>query len=480
MWKINNKYQCLGTEFFSFVDPSPLTNNPRLIHLNRELIDCLNLHDVSDVTWQNIISGSVKCKNYQPTASLYMGHQFGVPVSKLGDGRAILIAEHQSSDGVSWEFQLKGAGVTPYSRMGDGRAVLRSSIREYLVSHAMDKLSIPTTLALGLLVSNDKVVREEVESAAIVLRVAESFLRFGSFEYFAHHDKPQELVKLIKFTIHNYFSNIDADDTNYVSKFLQEVVTRTAKMVASWQSVGFVHGVMNTDNMSILGLTIDYGPYAFLDTYEPKHIFNHSDSEGRYTYANQPHIAWWNLYRLAESLTVIDEVNEELLQPILDSFASHYNREYQNIMWQKLGVDDYIKVSDKELLEDVLKFMQANNFDWTYFWRKLSSEYGMNELVTKYPNVGFDEIFTRIKLEQSRTIRSQDNIYLDMQNVNPAIILRSHLLHMAINKAKSGDYSEVDTLFKLISDPYDELDGYEYYYQLPPEWASHLSLSCSS
>ncbi|MDD3266426.1 MAG: YdiU family protein [Burkholderiales bacterium] len=480
MWNINKKYQNLGTEFFSFVSPTPLMNNPSLIHINGELVKQLNLQNISAATWQNILSGVEQCAGYQSLSSIYMGHQFGVLVPRLGDGRAILIAEHESIDGVSWELQLKGAGATPYSRRGDGRAVLRSSIREYLVSHAMTKLNIPTTLALGLLVSDDKVVREEIESAAIVLRVAESFLRFGNFEYFAHHNKPQELVKLIKFTIQNYFTHIDINNANYIAQFLQEIVIRTARMVAGWQSVGFVHGVINTDNMSILGLTIDYGPYAFLDLYEPKHIFNHSDSEGRYTYANQPHIAWWNLYRLAEALTILDDVSEELLQPVLDSFAEYYNHEYQTIMWQKLGINDYQRVTDKNLFEDVLKFMQVNKLDWTYFWRKISSERGTQDLLAQYSNVKFDEIMGRIQSEQSLTIKSQDKIYQQMQKVNPAIILRSHLLHMAINKAKTGDYSEVDVLFKLINNPYEEFDGYEYYYQLPPMWASHLSLSCSS
>lgn len=480
MWNLTKRFANLGDEYLTFVKPTALSNNLNLVHKNIQLLQDLNLQTISNEELIAILSGQSNL-DYASFASIYMGHQFGVLVPQLGDGRAITIGEHQDNKLRIWDLQLKGAGKTKFSRMGDGRAVLRSSIREYLVSQLMKSLDINTTEALAIISSHDPVYRETPETAAIVLRVASSFLRFGHFEYFAHHRKPVELKKLIDFTILNYFPHIQIDSSNYIATFLQEVVKSTAITIAKWQSVGFVHGVMNTDNMSILGLTIDYGPFAFMDNFSSQKKFNHSDSEGRYTYANQPQMAWWNLYRLAEALLALDSTTEKALQPELDSFAEHYNNAYQNIMWQKMGIIDYTNIADKTLLNDLLITLEQNNIDWTFFWRQLSyGDLGLNKILSTYPNFDFATIYARLIQCYKSQAMTQSERETNMQVINPAFVLRTHLLHDAIEKAKHGDYMEVDILFKLCSQPYTELDGFEYYYQLPPAWAAHLELSCSS
>lgn len=480
-WNIVKRFAALGNKFYEFIEPTPLNYDVKLLHINHALLNRLDLDDLSENELIQICSGQLHLHDYQSLATYYMGHQFGVPVAKLGDGRAILIAEQKSNNKI-YELQLKGSGKTPFSRMGDGRAVLRSSIREYLVSHAMYQLGVPTTEAVAIVSSQDKVVRETRESAAIVLRVAESFIRFGHFEYFAHHGMIDELEQLTRFVVDNYYPKDNLQSIGEVAQhLLQNTVINTAITIVKWQSLGFVHGVMNTDNMSILGLTIDYGPYAFMDNFAPKHIYNHSDSDGRYTYANQPYIAWWNLYRLAEALIKLDGVTEDLLQPVLDSYSKQYNANYQQLMWQKLGIEDYTSVQDNELIDDILNFLEINNIDYTIFWRKLSfGKSGMSELNALYSSVDFIDIFDRIENLQKLSNLTTEQIMQVMQSVNPAFILRNHLLHNAIDKANSGDYSEIAILFDLATNPFEEVVGYEYYYQLPPDWANHLELSCSS
>lgn len=480
MWNILQRYSNLREGFYSYVAPEPLNNKPQIIHLNTTLLAEFGLADIPTDEWRNILAGQHGCEGYSPLASVYMGHQFGVHVPQLGDGRAILIAEHIDTTGQIWELQLKGAGKTPYSRMGDGRAVLRSSIREYLVSHYMAMTNTPTTLATGLLVADDLVYREKPEKAATVLRAAPSLLRFGHFEYFAHQGKVSDLRTLVDFTVTNYFGHILVASDNYIAKFLQEVVKLTACMIAKWQAAGFVHGVMNTDNMSILGLTIDYGPYVFMDKFAPKQIYNHSDSEGRYVYANQPHIAWWNLYRLAEALLVLDGIEQADLQPILDSFADYYNNEYLALMWQKLGIADYKNLHDQQLLEEILKALELNQIDWTFFWRQLSyGADGIQNIERSYPQFEFKPFYERLEKCYAHDEINAVERRQRMCSINPAFVLRSHLLVDAIMKAEQNDFSEVELLFNLATTPYDEV-GDSYYYQLPPDWAQHLELSCSS
>ncbi len=475
---LNPRFSKLDESFFSYVQPTPLLTNPHLLHVNSRLLNDLEL-GFSSTELENILSAKETIAGYQALASVYMGHQFGVPVPRLGDGRAILIAEHQTSSKGNWELQLKGAGQTPYSRMGDGRAVLRSSIREYLASHAMSKLGIPTTLAGAILHSHDPIFREEVETAAVVLRIAPSFIRFGHFEYFARQKQANQLETLIQFVCKNYFPEINLSDSNYIVLFLEEAVKRTAEMIAYWQSVGFVHGVMNSDNMSILGLTIDYGPFSFMDKFNPEQIFNHSDSEGRYTYAKQPYIGWWNLYRLAEALSCIYAETDNLEQA-LSKYSDFYNQKYTSLMAAKLGLSEF-REEDGKLLDELLQIMQQEQLDWTYFWRQLSYGLtGQQQLQRDYSSLALVNWCCRLEKryqQQALTPEVRQKLMLDS---NPALILRNHLLQIGIERAKIGDYSEISRLFDALSDPFAESDVYRKYYQAAPRDVAEIILSCSS
>lgn len=475
---LNPQFARLGESFFSYIQPTPLLRNPHLAHVNSTLLGELEL-SLSSAQLIKILSGAETIDGYQALASVYMGHQFGVPVPRLGDGRAILVAEHQTSNRGSWELQLKGAGQTPYSRMGDGRAVLRSSIREYLASHAMTKLGIPTTLAAAILHSHDPIFREEVETAAVVLRVAPSFIRFGHFEYFARQKQTKQLETLVQFVCKNYFPEINLSDSDYIVLFLKEVVKRTAEMIAHWQSIGFAHGVMNSDNMSILGLTIDYGPFSFMDKFNPEQIFNHSDSEGRYTYAKQPYIGWWNLYRLAEALSSIYAKTDNLEQA-LSKYSDFYNQKYTSLMAAKLGLSEFTD-EDGKRLDELLQIMQQEKIDWTYFWRQLSYGLtGQQQLQRDYPSLALSNWYLRLERRYQQQELSPEARQKLMLSNNPALILRNHLLQMAIERAKIGDYNEISRLFDALSNPFTESAIYQEYYQAAPSDAAEIILSCSS
>ena len=479
MFKLKANFALLGEAFYSFVSPMSLDNS-KLVHLNHPLIDKLGLNEISEKDWSSILAGNYIFPDYQSLASVYAGHQFGIAVPRLGDGRAMLVFEHEDSVGNVWELQLKGAGLTPYSRMGDGRAVLRSTIREYVASIAMEALHIPTTLAIGMCDSDTKVYREEAETGAVILRVSRSFIRFGHFEYFAKQKKLQELKQLIDFTVSNYYPEIELDPPDYILRFLDAVVKKTADMIANWQAIGFIHGVMNTDNMSILGLTIDYGPYAFMDKFIPSQIYNHSDSEGRYTYANQVYIGWWNLYRLAESLVLIYPDAEEL-EECLATYADYYNASYTELIGKKLGFQVF-ESTDFGLAEKLLKLMQQYQMDWTYSWRQLSyGELGYSKLKKLY-NLGEDFSSWHFEWQQAllRNKIDLENAFKLMQENNPAIVPRNHLLQEVITKAQTGNYGGLAQLIEVLNSPYQEIEKYQDYYKLPPAWADHIHLSCSS
>lgn len=478
MFNITPRFASLGTEFYQLVTPEPLLN-PHLIHMNKELVHQLNLEDIRISQWIKIVNGAKKIDNYKPLASLYAGHQFGNWVPQLGDGRAILIGEHKDNNNQVWELQLKGAGQTPYSRFADGRAVLRSSIREYLCSHAMQALGIPTTQALAIIGSETSVIREEIETGAIVLRVAPSFIRFGHFEVFASRNQIKELSRLAQFVIDHYYPQCN-DTANKYSTFLDCVVNNTAKMIAKWQGVGFCHGVMNSDNMSVLGLTLDYGPFGFLDGYNPHHICNHSDGEGRYSFDNQPQIAWWNLQCLAHSLSMLATVDE--LQDSLNNYAKYFNQYYIKEMGNKLGISNF-NLDDLDLLKELLSILTQENTDWTIFW------YNLSKISQEKPTHILDYVTNRndLNLWLNKYLIRRQGQYLDfiesqklMLTTNPAIVLRNHLAQNVINNAKVGDYNELEHLFNALSTPFEIHDKYPNYYDYPPDWAKHISVSCSS
>jgi serine/tyrosine/threonine adenylyltransferase len=472
-----NSFSSLGAAFFTDLQPTPLPS-PALAGLNAPLAQELGL----DPDWLaspqglDVLTGNRLLPGGRPLASVYSGHQFGVWAGQLGDGRAILLGEIETPAGPQ-ELQLKGAGRTPYSRMGDGRAVLRSSIREYLGSEAMHGLGIPTTRALAVTGSPAPVRREEVETAAVVTRVAPSFVRFGHFEHFAARDQHDQLRILADYVIDRFYPQCRSTQNfagNAYAAFLEQVSERTAAMVAQWQAVGFCHGVMNTDNMSILGLTIDYGPFQFLDGFDPTHICNHSDEQGRYAYNKQPNVAYWNLFCLGQALLALIG-DQELALAALESYKTVFPRELEKLMRAKLGLETPHE-SDRELIENILKLLARDRVDYTIFWRRLSHH------VAGQPAETVRDLFVDREGFDSwlRQYSQRHAVACAMLQTNPKYVLRNHLGELAIRQAKLGDYSMVSTLLRLVQSPFAEHPEHEALAGFPPDWASHIEISCSS
>jgi len=439
------------------------------------------------------LAGSAVIAGTDPLAAVYSGHQFGVYVPQLGDGRALLLGGVRGTDGQVWELQLKGAGTTPYSRMGDGRAVLRSSIREFLCSEAMHALGIPTTRALAIMGSDTPVFRETVEIAAVLTRMAPSFVRFGSFEFFFWRNEHQALRQLADYVIDAFFPQCRAagDGPATYLALLREVGRRTARLVARWQGVGFCHGVMNSDNMSILGLTIDYGPFGFIDGFDAGHICNHSDEHGRYAYRQQPAVAHWNLYCLGQALIPLTE-DLEATQEALESYQVEYARAIDEVMHAKLGLVT-TEPGDDALIERLIELLHASRVDWTLFWRnlaKLPSEVGAgagNAAVRSLfaDRAAFDTWAGDYRARLRREASVDAERAVRMNRVNPKYVLRNHLAEVAIRRARGDtgeprDFAEVERLLRVLSLPYDEQPEFDDYAKAPPDWADGLHLSCSS
>ncbi len=426
------------------------------------------------------LCNGVVASSVTPLAMVYSGHQFGSYNPRLGDGRAMLLGEIGHAGRVH-EIQLKGAGMTPYSRQGDGRAVLRSSIREFLCSEAMHGLGIPTTRALALIASEEPVYREQVETGAMVLRVSPSHIRFGSFEYFFYTRQHDALQQLADFVIEHHYPEALRHENRYAA-FLQAVVTRTARLMAHWQAAGFAHGVMNTDNMSILGETFDYGPFGFLDDYNPQFICNHSDYNGRYAYDQQPSIGLWNCNALAHALSPLVPV--ETLREILHSYQPTIEQQYLQLMRAKLGLHT-AQAADNALIGQLLGLLQQSAVDYTIFFRRLC------DFVADAPNPGLRDLFVdregfdrwsnqysiRLAAEQSRDGERSTR----MKQANPKYILRNYLAQQAIDKAqREQDFSEVNNLLRVLQDPFAEHPEQEHYAAFPPDWGKRLEISCSS
>ncbi|SAK57852.1 hypothetical protein AWB81_01657 [Caballeronia arationis] len=428
-----------------------------------------------------------------PYATVYSGHQFGVWAGQLGDGRAIGLGEIESG-GRRFELQLKGAGRTPYSRMGDGRAVLRSSIREFLCSEAMHHLGIPTTRALTVIGSDLPVRRESIETSAIVTRVSESFVRFGHFEHFYSNDRVDDLKALADHVIDRFYPQCCEADDPYLA-LLGEVMNRTADLMADWQAVGFCHGVMNTDNMSILGLTIDYGPFGFIDGFNAHHVCNHSDTQGRYAYSRQPQVGYWNLFCLAQALVPLfgqqypeegraERVIEDA-QRVLEGFKTRFAPALEARFRAKLGLTDP-REGDEKLANALLEVMHANRADFTLTFRNLakmskadaSSDAPVRDLFVD--RAAFDTWAADYRKRLADDSRSDEERAAAMNRVNPKYVLRNHLAEQAIRQAKEKDFSEVERLLHVLSRPFDEQPEFHAYAGLPPDWASDLEVSCSS
>ncbi|XDZ51321.1 YdiU family protein [Neisseriaceae bacterium CLB008] len=476
-----NRMQQLPKLFYAPVKTEKL-NQPTLLLSNQPLANQFNLSPADFLAGDNLkaLSGDPKSYRQAPIATLYSGHQFGHYTPQLGDGRAVIIGDLVDKYNERWECQLKGAGQTPFSRHADGRAVLRSSIREYLCSEAMAALHIPTTRALSLVASDDPVYRERVETAAIVARLAPSFIRFGHFEVFYHRKLHTDLQLLADHVIALYYPQCLSAPNPYLA-FFEAVSKITAHTIAQWQSVGFCHGVLNTDNMSILGLTLDYGPFGFLDGFHFQHICNHSDHGGRYAFNQQPFIGQWNLSCLAS--TLLPFVPEAELVTVLNQYAQEYQQAYDQRMADKLGLQI---VPEAGFVQRLLKIMDAQTVDFTIFFRQLAQFDPHQGTLPDAVAVLFTEPramdewlaeYAQRLLQEGRAHSVKTEA---MNQVNPKYILRNHLLEIAIKKAEDKDYSELNQLSMIISDPYAEWPEYEQYAALPPIWAKDISISCSS
>ena len=477
----------LPDAFYKRVSPQAL-NNPYLVAFSPAMAELLGIDPAQfeDQPLVDLLSGSSVMPGDDPIAMLYAGHQFGQFVSQLGDGRALMIGEITGSDEQTWEVQLKGAGLTPFSRMGDGRAVLRSTIREYLCSEAMAALGIPTTRALCITASKDPVYREKPESAAVLTRVAPSHLRFGNFEVFFYRQQYAELKILADFIIEHFYAECSAAENPYL-ELLKQVIDRTAKLVAQWQLVGFTHGVLNSDNMSILGLTIDYGPFGFLDSYQSNFVCNHSDELGRYAYDQQPRVGLFNLSCLAQAmLPLIDadsgEAAAEQAKQLLGDYQPAYLEHYYRGMASKLGLQDF-QEGDQDLFSMLFATMEGQ-IDFTHFFRALCDfeETGNNDQIRDLflRREQFDDWSQNYLDRLSNQGADADARRQSMLATNPKYILRNYLAQQAITRAEGGDFSDVDELRSVLQNPFDEQPGAERYAEEPPDWARHLDLSCSS
>lgn len=484
-----NRFSRLGSQFYTHLQPTPV-KSPYLIAISPSLLTQFDIDRTitNSPEFVEIFSGNRVHHNSKPLAAVYSGHQFGVWAGQLGDGRAILLGELSANSATATqselhEIQLKGAGMTPYSRMGDGRAVLRSSVREFLCSEAMAGLGIPSSRALCIIGSDQYTMREMPEKTAIVTRTAPSFIRFGSFEHWYYNNKPEQLQQLADFVIDNYYPDLK-ELANPYQELLREVVKRTAELVAQWQCVGFMHGVLNTDNMSILGLTLDYGPFGFMDGFDPSHICNHSDSQGRYAYQMQARIGQWNCHALAQALLpLIGDV--DTAQDALSTYVEHYESSYLKKLRQKFGLRIALP-GDQDLFDGYLEVMATSKTDFTLAFRNLSKitsqaspqENALRDLFINREELDQWLLRYRQRLQQENSIDVERSVQMNL--ANPKFILRNYLAQQAIEKAEQKDFSEINRLRQILENPYAEQDEFESYAQLPPDWATQLSVSCSS
>jgi len=490
---------------FSYVTPKR-TKKPAMLHTSSEMLSALGLseEDATSKAFLNVFTGNEVLHNTKPYAMCYGGHQFGNWAGQLGDGRAINLfeVEHNTKN---WALQLKGSGETPYSRSADGLAVLRSSIREYLCSEAMHHLGVPTTRALSLALSGDQVLRDMMydgnsayEKGAIVCRTAESFLRFGSYQIFSARQDKETLKTLVDYTIKHHFSHLGKPSKETYIAFFKEVSSRTLDMIIHWQRVGFVHGVMNSDNMSILGLTIDYGPYGWLEGYEYGWTPNTTDRQHkRYRYGNQPNIGLWNLLQLANAIYPLVE-DAEPFETILNQYKTDFEMRLLNMMRTKLGLQVEAK-NDQKLILELEDILHSTETDMTMFFRGLSDfeksedSKGLEIIqdafykpdnvvgnIEKRWNDWFEKYANRLKQETL----SDEERKTEMNTVNPKYVLRNYMAQLAIDDADKGDYKLIDEIFNLLKNPYDEQPEYEKWFAKRPEWARDKvgcsMLSCSS
>lgn len=477
----DNRFARLGDAFSSPVLPEPI-DAPRLVVASAQAMALLDLDpaQAEEPVFAELFGGHKLWSEAEPRAMVYSGHQFGGYSPRLGDGRGLLLGEVRNAAGQHWDLHLKGAGQTPYSRSGDGRAVLRSSIREFLASEYLHALGIPSSRALCVVGSSTPVWRERQESAAMVLRLAPSHVRFGHFEYFYYSKQPEQLKELVEHVLTCHFPECREQEEPYLALF-RTVVERNAELIAHWQAYGFCHGVMNSDNMSILGITFDFGPYAFLDDFDAQHICNHSDDSGRYSFSNQVPIAHWNLSALAQALTPFIEV--DTLRQILGLFLPLYQAHYLDLMRRRLGLtraDEH----DQTLIERLLQLMQGSAVDYQLFFRRLGEQAPAQAVASLRDDfvdlAGFDQWASDYCARAAESDDDQDARRTRMHAVNPLYVLRNYLAQQAIEAAEQGDYGPVRELHTVLSQPFEAQAGMARYAERPPQWGKHLEISCSS
>ncbi|PVZ64382.1 protein adenylyltransferase SelO [Pelagibaculum spongiae] len=478
----NNHFLTLNPAFYHCQLPKPL-NHAQMMVFNSTLAQQLSKETFSEQQWLELCSGQALPPGAEPLAMKYGGHQFGGWNPELGDGRGLLLGQIIATDDQSYDLHLKGAGQTPYSRHADGRAVLRSSIREFLCSEAMHGLGIATTRALAVTNSQSHVFRETAETGAMLLRVANSHIRFGHFEYFSFNQQHDLLKELLDYTIKQHFPEVTADDYH---GFFSAVVSRTAKLIAQWQAQGFCHGVMNTDNMSIIGDTFDYGPFAFLDDYQPGYICNHSDYQGRYAFDRQPAIGMWNLQCLAAAISPLCE--PEQLKAALEQYETHLRKHYLQLITHKLGLN----INTPEiapLISGLLNIFTEQKIDYHFFFRKLTLWVEQDLPEAKQASLTLDlenpatlqwlDDYRRAMLEHAID-GTHTTAAAVMAQKNPIYVLRNWYCQQAIEAAEAGDFSVVQQLFEAVSRPFEVRAELSHFSMPPPQQGKHMEISCSS
>lgn len=471
----DSNYLSLDSEFYDMTTPEPL-DAPYLISFNPAAAQLIDLDENESESQQfiELLNGTFIPKSAKPFSMCYAGHQFSHYAPRLGDGRTINLG------GINeWNLQTKGSGETRYSRTADGRAAIPSSIREYLMSEAMHHLGIPTTRALGIIGSETKLLRNNIEKAAIVMRLSPSWIRFGTFEYFSYLKEYDKLKSLTDYVINESYPHLKDVEDRYF-KFFSEVVENTAKLIAKWQGIGFCHGVMNTDNMSIAGLTIDYGPYAMLDDFDYGFVCNSTDKAGRYAYGEQPNISYWNLTKLSQALSPI--IDKEKMEKKLEDYGEFiYPDAYIDVMRKKLGLTLDLE-EDKQLITNLLGALQDAYVDYTLFFRTLSRYYGERMPIFELAMnpVPFDSWLNLYDARLKKETRTHEQRRETMLKTNPKYILKNYMLEKATILAKQGNFSMVETLLHIATHPFDELPEFEHFAGDTPEEYKNLTLSCSS
>ena len=470
---LTHAYSELSEDFYTLQEWQGF-NNSKVVIENNILKNELGMQDIDQQELLKIFNGTKKIDSLKPLSMVYSGHQFGQYVEQLGDGRGLLLGQIYSEAGLL-DLHLKGAGKTPYSRFGDGRAVLRSVIREYLCGEAMHALSIPTSRALMIVGSDEMVIREKSESAAMLARTAKTHIRFGNFEYFHYNNKPENVKALADFCINNY-PNYFFQTPNSYEDFFKVMVKETANMIAHWQACGFNHGVMNTDNMSILGETFDYGPYGFMEDYLPSYVCNHSDHQGRYAFKNQPYIGLWNCSALGHALSSL--ISEEAQGEILQTYEEIFQNTLAKLFRKKLGLEQE-QSEDAALIQGLLDIMESEKLDYTNTFRNLTQ--ALTNKIT--PELNSDIAKSWIASFQERHTKeglSVDKKVISMKQVNPKFILRNYMAQEAIDAAEESDFSMLETLIIILTKPFEEHKEYQNFANKSPAWAKDLEISCSS